>query len=143
GKIFSSDRQGESELAAFSRFAFDPDLAAVHFDESSRQRQTESRAFALLGVIAAGLAEFFEDRLLIFSGDADAGVGDRHDYRAIAQRRFDFDRAALGREFDCVGEQVDQNLLHLALVAGEVAEALVYRSLEFDAVAARPLAHQQ
>src|SRR5262245_8205102 len=138
-KTFLTDWQGEREFAAFAEFALYPDFAAVHFNETPGQRQAESRAFAFLRVVAAGLPKLLEDRLLVFLGDADAGVCDRYDHGAVADRSVDFDLSAFRRELDRVGKEIDQNLLHLALVAGEIAEPLVDRSLDFDAVPAGAL----
>ena len=42
------------------------------------------------------------------------------------------DPAALGRELQCVGEQVEEHLLHLALVGANRSETFVERELERD-----------
>jgi hypothetical protein len=40
-------RQGKEESSALSRFALDPDPAAVYLDNSLHERQTYACAFAL------------------------------------------------------------------------------------------------
>ena len=83
------DRQRKRKRRPFPHFALDPDLAAVHFDEFSGQCQPEPSSLALLRVVAADLTEFLEDRFVIFRRDADAGVADRNNHRAVAQPRLD------------------------------------------------------
>ena len=53
------------------------------------------------------------------------------------------DAAAVGRELDRVGQQVEQDLLELALVGDDLAELRVARRAERDAVPLRALAHQR
>ena len=72
------------------------------------KRQAEPCALALLRVVAARLPELFEDRFLVFLGDADAGVGDGDDHRAITQSCLDLDPPALRRELHGVGQKIDQ-----------------------------------
>src|SRR5882762_10945848 len=54
----------------------------------------------------------------------------------------DVDPAAFGSELDGVGQQVQEHLLHLALVGADRTHPLVDRAAERDAAAAGPLADQ-
>ena len=65
------------------------------------------------------LAELLEHRGLVLGRNADAGVGDRDLDTAIAQRGANVDASALGRELQRVGQQIQQHLLHLALVGAD------------------------
>ena len=116
----------EGERRALARFAFEPDASAVQLDELAREREAEARAFLLVRVVAADLAEFLEHRLLVLRRDADAGVADG-DYEHLVRvaARDDVDAAAVGRELDRVGQQVEQDLLELALVGDDLAERRV------------------
>src|SRR5437899_4772708 len=136
-------RYRECERGALARLAFHPDAAAVQLDELLGQRQAESGAFLLLRVIAPDLAELLEHGLMIFGRDADPGVADRDlEPAGIAMRRY-VDAAAVGRELDRVGQEVDEDLLHLALVGLNVAQRRIDAHLQSDIVPLRTLAHQR
>src|SRR5207248_4800381 len=136
-------RYRECERGAFARLAFDPDAAAVQLDELLGQRQTESGALLLLRVIAPDLAELLEHGLMIFGRDADPGVADRDlEPAGIAMRRY-VDAAAVGRDLDRVGQQVDEDLLHLALVGLHLAQPLSDAHAQCNIVTLIALAHQR
>ena len=80
---FLSYRKRKCERRSFPQLAFHPNLAAVHFDKFPGQAQSEPCTLALLCVVASDLAELLEDRFLVFARDADAGVGDRGNYRTV------------------------------------------------------------
>src|ERR1700741_668982 len=112
-------RQRDGESGPLARRALKADGAAVQLDEALGERQAEPRALGLLGVVAPDLLELLEHRGLVLGCDADAG------------------------DLDRVGEQVEADLLELALVGLECAEPLVDLERKRDAVALRPLAHQR
>src|SRR5262245_2251035 len=117
---------GERKRRSATHLALDPQATAVELHKLSRQREAQTRALALpLGV--AYLAELLEDRLLVRWRDADAGVDDRHLDSAVRGQRAHVDPATLGREFHCVGQQIQEHLLELALVGDDVLERLVDR----------------
>ncbi len=66
------------------------------------------------------MREFVEDAQLIVGGDADAGVSDAEAYQAVvsAGLRVHAHFTVL-REFECVGNEVAQDLRHLAFVSDE------------------------
>src|SRR5262249_24545232 len=52
------------------------------------------------------------------------------------------DPPALGRELDGIGQKVEQDLPHLALVRSQLPDPAVHRGLKDDTAARGPLAHQ-
>ena len=90
---------------------------AVQLHEPACQRQAEPGAFLLGLVIAADLAKLLEHLFLVFRRDADAGVADGNFETALRPRaRASRDASAVRRELDGIGQQIDQDLLELALV---------------------------
>ena len=75
--------------------------------------------------------------------DADAGVGHRDLPRAFRAPRVDVDRARRGRELHRVREQVEHDLLHLALVAFDRASSGSVSRRSAIAAALGALAHQR
>src|SRR5581483_12374730 len=88
-------------------------------------RQGEAQTGALLAPPWPGveLLELAEDPRLVLFRDADPGVGDRDVDRVRAARGFDGHGAAVSRELDGVGQQVEQHLLELAAVDGDLPGA--------------------
>src|SRR5207244_12631743 len=72
-----AQRQRDGEGRTFAGGAVDADLAAMQLDELLRQCKAEPGAFRLLAGVAPDLPELLEQRRLVFSRDADAGVLDR------------------------------------------------------------------
>lgn len=103
--------------------AFDFQAAAMEFDVRLDQRQAEAGALDI-GVEGAfdpheGLENFAD----VLGGDADAGIGDSDQRRAVgAGSRADSNGAARGRELDGIGEQVDEDLPQQAGIASAVEE---------------------
>src|SRR5580700_10621798 len=113
----------------------------MELDELSRQRESEAGTFLFLGIVAAYLAELLKHRRLVLRRDADARITHRDDELIRVAARAHVDPAAVRREFDRVGQQVDQDLLEFALVGGNLAELCIDLLLERNAVALRALAH--
>jgi hypothetical protein len=96
----------------------------MQLDELAREGQPEPGALHLL-VRRPDLTELLEDHLLILGRDSHARVRDRNLGQAFVHRGADVDPATLGRELERVGQQVQEPLLHLALVGADRAHAAV------------------
>src|SRR4029450_1662404 len=118
----SAHRQGEGKGRPLAQVALDPDLAAVQLDELLREGQPEARAFLLACLIAPHLAELLEDGRLILGGDPDPGVGDGDLDRAVFPAGLKADPAPFRGELHGIGEEVEQDLLDLALIPHELAQ---------------------
>jgi hypothetical protein len=94
----------------------------VQLHELLGQRQPEPRALLPAGVVPADLAEFLEDGCLVLGRNSDPRVGDRNLDDAICGRRRDNNPAPLRREFDGIGEKVQEDLLDLSLVGYDVPD---------------------
>src|SRR5262249_28975721 len=125
------DRQRERERRALPQVALHPDPAAMQLDELAGESQPEPGTPDLL-VWRPDLPELLEDRLLVLSRDADAGVGDGDLDRVLVHHRGDVDPAARGRELPSIGQEVQEQLLDLALVAADRSHRAVDRALEGD-----------
>src|SRR5689334_6029789 len=112
-------RERECERRALTGLALDPDTPAVQLDELAREREAETGALVLLGVVRPDLAELFEHRVEIFRGNADAGIAHGDLDLAVQTLAAHLHAATLAREFHGVGEQIEQDLLDLALIAAQ------------------------
>src|SRR5262245_33907870 len=113
-------RQAEYEGRTHSQLALHPNLAPVQLDELPTQGQSQPGAFHLL-VRRPHLSELLEHRLLIFWGNADAGIADRDLYEPVLWHGCDHDPATLRRELDRVRQQVQHDLPNLPLVRSDLA----------------------
>src|SRR5688572_33475004 len=109
-------RQGDGEGGAFAQRAVEPHLAAMQLDEASRQGEAEPRSFGLASVVAPDLLELLEHRGMVLGRNADAGVAHLNFHAPIERLCGNADLAAVRRELHRVGQQVDHDLLELALV---------------------------
>src|SRR5260370_36281916 len=73
------DGDGEVELRAAADFAFDPDAAAMHFDDVLGDGEAQAGAAELAGARGVDAIEALEDARLVGGGDANAGIGDGED----------------------------------------------------------------
>src|SRR6185295_12256084 len=114
------------EGRALARRALEPEPAAVQLDELARDGKPEPRA---LGSRRAGanLAEFLEHGFLVLRRDADAGVAHRYLDAIVVVRGRDADRSALRSEFQGVRQEVEEDLLDLALVGLQDADVRIHR----------------
>src|SRR5262249_11827091 len=117
-------RQRESERRSLAHLALHPDPAPVQLDELPGQGQTKPGPLDLLAR-HAHLPDLLEDGVLIFLCYAHAGVGDRDLCHAVVHCGAHVDPAALRRELEGIGEEVQEDLLHLALVAADHAHAVI------------------
>src|SRR5688572_28299100 len=135
-------RQGDGEGGAFAQSALEPHLAAVQLDEAPREGKAEPGPLRLASVVAPDLLELLEYRGVVLGRNTDAGVA-HLDFNAPIQGFCgNADLAAVWRELHGIGQQVDHDLLELALVGLEAAQAPVDVERHLDAVALRTLAHQ-
>src|SRR5438093_7052503 len=95
----------------------------MQLHEPLRQRETESGSFSRTLRLAAGLLELFEYAALILRRNPDAGVLHRDDDVAVRADGGHVDATAVRRELHCVGEQVEQDLLHLSWVGFDQIDA--------------------
>ena len=51
--------------------------------------------------------------------------------------------SSLWRELHGIGQEIEKNLFDLPLITNEVAQALINRNVEFDAVLGGPFAHKR
>src|SRR4030095_2181784 len=141
GSRLYSERQRERERRALADLTLHPDPTAVQLDELARQGEPEPGALCLL-LGAPDLPELLEHRVLVLGGDADAGVDHRYFSFLLAPRGVDIYPAPVGGELHGVGQQVEQDLFSLALVAVHAAELLFYGAPERDPAPSRSLSHQ-
>src|SRR5260370_1640221 len=73
------DGDGEVELRAAADFAFDPDAAAMHFDDVLGDGQAEAGAAEFAGARDVDAVEALEDTRLVGGGGANAGIADGQD----------------------------------------------------------------
>ena len=111
----------EAEDGAFAEFAAHGDAAAHEADQLFSDREAEAGAAKLGAVVAVFLREGLEEHALELPAHADAVVRHVHVHghaEAGQARLFDVvaDRAAFGRVFDGVGEQVEDDLVDAQLV---------------------------
>ena len=111
----------EMEGAALAELALQPDFAAHQIDQAARDRQAEAGAAIFAGGRAVFLGKGIKYQLLLFRGNADAGVAHRKMHRgsiamAGALRDAQRDFAIFG-ELDGVADQVGQDLTDAAGVA--------------------------
>lgn len=116
------DGEGEGEGAAVAGLAFDPDAAAVVFDDLFADGESEAGALGLVSEGVADLLEFFEYLGLIGGSNADAGVFDADDEVVGFGVGGEGDGAGVS-EFDGVGDEVDDDLNEAVLIAGDLREA--------------------
>jgi len=107
------------------------------------ERKAKAGALGLARVVAPDLLELLEHRGMVLGRDADAGVLDRDGHAGGVELRADVDAPAVRGELHRVRQQVEQDLLELALVGVKLAEPLIDVERKPDAVALRPLANQR
>jgi hypothetical protein len=112
---------GEMEGAADADFAFDPDAAAHHLDQSADDAEAEACSAIFAGDRTVDLFEGDEDLAEAFGGDADAGIANREEELAgrFAVSDDQRDLAAAGGELEGVAEKVEENLAESPVVAGD------------------------
>src|SRR5712691_12682201 len=114
-------RHVNCEYAAIAGLAFYAYVPAVEPGEATREGETKAGALLLAVDPGIDLLKLVEDPRLVGLGDADAGVPDRDLSRVGQPLAGDEHRTALGRELDCVGNQVQEHLLELGGVSLNLA----------------------
>ena len=108
--------------------ALDVDLAAVQLDELPRQREAKSRPAETARRAGLQLLEFGEEPTDVLGADADAII--RHDQAealVIDGGDVDTDVTVIVGELQCIGEQVEEDLLEPLLVERDEIEAVLDR----------------
>src|SRR5258708_15020266 len=77
------------KLRTLAHFAFNPDTAAMNFNEMSGDREAQPSTADFAGTRNVDAVETLEDAGLIGPGDADAGVGNREGYFGAVGGRTD------------------------------------------------------
>src|SRR5258708_5045991 len=85
------DGNGEMELRTLTRFALDPDAAAVNFDKMLGDGEPQPGAADFTGTGNIDAVEALEDAWLVRPRDADAGIRNRQGYFAALPRTHDHD----------------------------------------------------
>ena len=124
---------GDGRAQAFAR-ALDPDDAAVQLDEALHDRQPEAEPAVLARRRRIALPESFEQMRNEFRLDADAGVGDADLDMRVHALEHDLDLAVLRRELDGVRQQIPDDLLKTARIAGDRPGRRIEEFLEPDAL---------
>ena len=114
----------------------------MQLHQPPREREAQAGPLDLVGP-GADPPELLEDPLLILGSDADAGVADGDLDLVVDATRADLDAPAVRRELDRVGDQVDHDLLDLALVGDDRSQRRVDLDLDGDPVPAGPLLQQR
>ena len=97
-------------------FALQPDSSSQQHRQIAAERQAQtSAAMAVLKRIF-DLAEFVEDRFVMFRRNADAGVRDLEQDLLILKQVGRNDNLSTGRELERVGDQVAQNLRDFSFI---------------------------
>ena len=113
------------------------DFAAEQVRQFAADRKAEAGAAILAAGRGVGLLEGFEDDLLLFQRNADAGIGhlERHHRRSLTQhrmgrapaarrRRHGQPDAALRGELERIGQQIFQHLLQALGIGGDGASEI-------------------
>src|SRR5262249_13426422 len=114
GSTLTPDGQRERKRRALSQLALHRHPSVMEFDELSSEREPEPGTFDLL-VCCPHLAELLEDRFLVLRRDTYTSVGDRDLGYAFVHRSADVDPTTRGRELKGVGQEIQEDLLDLAL----------------------------
>ena len=97
------------------------------------QRKAEAGTFLAADMLTLHLFERFAQPFEIGGGNADAGIGHRDFDAAGPAHRADPHLAPARGEFDAVGNEVDQNLLHRAAIGIDKTGIGGHRRLQRDA----------
>src|SRR5439155_18788198 len=100
-------RKCEAEAASLTGLALDPDSAAVRFDDSLLDRQSQADA-ASIGLPC--LPEALEQVCLCLDGHTRPGIGDLEHRFAVSASGAKLDVAAGRRELHGVAEQIAEHL---------------------------------
>ncbi len=112
------------ESRAAADFAFDPDAAAMHFDDVLGDGEAQAGAAQLAGARGVDAIEALKDARLIGSGNADAGIGDGEDDFGVARFRADHDLTARERVLRGIVEQILQHFREAAAITGDIGQAV-------------------
>src|SRR5690606_1874089 len=110
---------GDGKGAAFARLAVEVDFATHHQHQLFHDCQPQACAAILTGSGVVYLTELVENHILRVGGDADAGIRNR-DLPTLGIVLTEVDlHGTLFREFDCIGNQVDDDLFEPRRIADD------------------------
>src|SRR5262249_36311935 len=132
-------RDGEGKGRPLPQLALQRQGAAVELHQASGEGEAEAGALTLARVVGTHLTELLEHCGLILGGDADARICHGDLDHSPVEDRGQGDGASFRRELHGIGQEVEEHLLHLALVGHHLADARVHVHREPDAVARGPL----
>src|SRR5579862_4279759 len=126
------------ERTSLPWFAFYSDRSTHQIHQTGTNRKAETRAAELTGRRAIGLAEGFENHLLLVPRNSDAGIAHREVHKGgSVLRTFLADRhadAARRCELDRVADQVEEHLAKAIWIADETIRHIAIdfeRKLQF------------
>src|SRR5215510_15067750 len=142
GGVDGGNGQFDGKGRAFSlALALRRHAAAVHLDQLSRQRESQSETADASAARRPGLLIAIEHVRQKFRFDALSRVTDGDLDVVVYAFQNDLDAAALVRELDGVREQVPHHLLQTIRVAGDLPDASVEAGVERDAFDFRSRTH--
>ncbi len=109
--------QMNGKCRTFAGRAVDRHRAAVQFDQGLRKGQPKTRAGVFPVKRAVDLTEGGEREIDILRGHTDAGIGDNDVYPVAGLADRESYNPPGGREFDCVAQQVQNDLGDLPVIA--------------------------
>src|SRR6266446_7145662 len=112
------------ESRAVAYLTFDPDAAAMHFDDVLGNGETETSAAQFAGAGGVDSIEALEDARLIGGGNADAGIGNGEDDFGVAHLGADHDLTARQRVLRGVIEQILQDFREAATIACDIRQTV-------------------
>ncbi len=99
--------KGQGDGGALADLTFYIDAALVHFDHFLDQSQTEAGTRLMAGHVGFGLGEGLNDQGDFMLGNTDAVIPDRkYQVLIVVLKNGQFDLAAIGGEFDRIGQQI-------------------------------------
>jgi len=124
-------RQAQLEARSPARRAVHLDAAAHQLEQLLDQRQADAGAAVLAGGRVVQLLEALEQQRQLLGGDADAAVADRQLELVMLQGHGDqADAPAGGGEFERVTQQVEEDLLEMAVIQADLVEVADYLPAE-------------
>ena len=115
GGYLAHGGKGKEKGTAHSGFAFHPNDTTVVLDDLPADRESKTGALGLVGKGVARLSEALEDLVLVFFGNADAGILYFHDDLPIVYIGFHRHLALVGKLYR-VRQKVDDHLDQLVFV---------------------------
>src|SRR5450755_2060652 len=127
------EREPHGHPRALAEAAAHVDFAAMQFHQPLDDGEPEAGAVVGAGMRSAHLEERIAEPAEVLGRNADAGVLHRHHEELAVDRGVDRHGAAAVGELERIGDEVDQYLLHGALVGDDLRQLLRHFALQRDA----------